>query len=129
MGLRESDTNDDDWSRIAQGSFSVDSDDSTDVRYLKKVSLVDKLLGQTKEDFKLPNLKTKKSSCVLTSEENLKLIKEKEMKKKKEEEEKAQRRALRQKKKKEEEEKAQHRQEGLHLKRKFLNKIKVHYHV
>ena len=99
MSLRESDTDDDDWSRIAQGSFSVDSDDSNDVRYLKKVSLVDKLLDQRKENFKLPNIKTKKSSCVLTSEENLKLIKEKEMKKKKEEE-KAQQHVLRQKKKK-----------------------------
>ena len=109
--LRESDTADDDWSRIVQGSFSADSDDSTDVRCLEKVSLVSKLLDQRKEDFKLPNIKKKKSSCVLTSEENLKLLKEKEMKKKKEEEEKAQRRELRQKKKREEEEKMRHRQE------------------
>ena len=83
--LRESDTDNDDWSRIVQGSFSVDSDDSIDVRYLEKVSLVDKLLDHRKEEFKLPNVK--KSSCVLS---NLKLLKEKEMKKKKEEEEKAQ---------------------------------------
>ena len=124
VSLRESDTDDDDWSRIAQGSFSVDSDDSTDVCYLKKVSLVDKLLDQRKEDFKLPNIKTKKSSCVLTSEENLKLIKEKEMKKKKEEEEKALRRALRQKKKKEEEEKVQHRQERLASKKKVSQQNK-----
>ena len=111
QSLRESDTADDDWSRIVQGSFSADSDDSTDIRCLEKVSLVSKLLDQRKEDFKLPNIKKKKSSCVLTSEENLKLLKEKEMKKKKEEEEKAQRRELRQKKKREEEEKMQHRQE------------------
>ena len=112
QSLRGSDTANDNWSRIVQGSFSVDSlDDSTDVCYLEKVSLVSKLLDQRKEDFKLPNVKKKKSSCVLTSEENLKLLKEKEMKKKKEEEEKAQRRELRQKKKREEEEEMRHRQE------------------
>ena len=49
--------------------------------------MVEKLLDHRKEEFKLPNIK--KSSYKLTSEENLKLLKEKEMKKKKEEEEKA----------------------------------------
>ena len=56
--------------------------------YLEKVSLVDKLLDHRKEEFKLPNIK-KKSSHVLNCKENLKLLKEKEMKKKEEEEEKA----------------------------------------
>ena len=51
------------------------------------ISLVDKLLDRRKEEFKLPN---KKKSCVLNHKENLKLLKEKEMKKKKEEEKKAQ---------------------------------------
>ena len=49
--------------------------------------MVGKLLDHRKEEFKLSI--TKKSLSVLTSEENLKLLKEKEMKKKKEEEESA----------------------------------------
>ena len=65
---------------------------------LRKLSLVGKLLDHRKEEFKLPN-NIKKSLCVLTSEENLKLLKEKEIKKKKEEEEKAQRCELQQRKK------------------------------
>ena len=40
----------DGWSRIVQGFFSVDSDDLTDVCYLEKVSLVDKLLDHRKEE-------------------------------------------------------------------------------
>ena len=36
QSLRESDTDNDDQSRNVQGSFSVDSDDSTDVRYFKR---------------------------------------------------------------------------------------------
>ena len=104
---REPDVDCDDWSRIVQVSPPIDSLDSTDVYYLRKTTAEDKLLDSRSKEFKLPNLKTKKSSCVLTSEENLKLLKEKEMKKKKEEEEKLQRRALREKKKKEAEN-AQH---------------------
>ena len=45
--------------------------DSADVCCLQKTSVVDKLLDDRKNEFKLPTLKTKKSSCVLTSEENL----------------------------------------------------------
>ena len=45
------------------------------------------LLDHRKEEFKLPNIK-KRSSCLLNLEENLKLLKEKEIKKKKEVEEK-----------------------------------------
>ena len=100
---------DDDWLRIAQTSLPLDSVDASDVHCLTKASLVDKLVQNRKEQFKLPSLKVKKSSSILTSQENLKLLREKEMKKKKEEEEKAKRLALRQerqeKKKKEEEEK------------------------
>ena len=53
---RESDNYNDNWSRIGQGSFSVDSDDSTDA-WCFKVSLADKLLEHRKEEFKLPNIK------------------------------------------------------------------------
>ena len=100
------DDDDDDWSRIAQTSLPLDSVDASDVHCLTKASLVDKLVQNRKEQFKLPSLKVKKSSSILTSQENLKLLREKEMKKKKEEE-KAKRLTLRQekKKKKEEEEK------------------------
>ena len=89
----------DNLSKIVQ----VSPIDSADVCCLQKTSIVDKLLDDRKNEFKLPTLKTKKSSCVLTSEENLKIVREKEMKKKKEEKEKAQRRALREEKKKERE--------------------------
>ena len=57
-----SDTDNNDWSKIVQGLFSVDSDDSTDVCYLEKVSLVNNLHDHRKEEFKLPNIK--KSSRV-----------------------------------------------------------------
>ena len=89
----------DNLSKIVQ----VSPIDSADVCCLQKTSVVDKLLNDRKNEFKLPTLKTEKSSCVLTSEENLKIVQEKAMKKKKEEEEKAQRRALREEKKKERE--------------------------
>ena len=77
----ESHTDCDDLSKIVQ----VPPNDSADVCYLQKTSIVDKLLDDRKNEFKLPTLKTKKSSCVLTSEENLKIVREKETKKKKEE--------------------------------------------
>ena len=91
----ESHTDCDDLSKIVQ----VLPNDSADVCCLQKTSIVDKLLDNRKNEFKLPTLKTKMSSCVLTSEENLKIVQEKEMKKNKEEE-KAQRRVLQEEKKK-----------------------------
>ena len=73
--MKESDADVNDWSRIVQVSpSSDDSSDPHDVHYLTKTSLVDKLIDNKKEEFKLSNLKVKKSGCVLTSEENLKLI-------------------------------------------------------
>ena len=112
----------DDLSKIVQ----VSSNDSADLCYLQKTSIVDKLLDDRKNEFKLPTLKTKKSSCVLTSEENLKIVREKEMKKKKEEEEKAQRRALREEKKKERE-KIQLQQKQNASKKEICNKKRGTY--
>ena len=47
----------DDLSKIVQ----VPPNDSADVCYLQKTSIVDKLLDDIKNEFKLPTLKTKKS--------------------------------------------------------------------
>ena len=108
----ESHTDCDDLSKIVQ----VSPNDSADVCCLQKTSIVDKLLDNRKNEFKLPTLKTKKSSCVLTSEENLKIVQEKEMKKNKEEE-KAQQRVLQEKKKKKK--RYSHNRNKMHPRRKF----------
>ena len=56
---REPDIDCDDWSRIVQISSPIDSLDSTDIYYLRKTAVVDRLLDNRSKEFKLPNLKTR----------------------------------------------------------------------
>ena len=56
---REPDIDCDDWSRIVQISPPIDSLDLTDVYYLRKITVVDRLLDNRSKEFKLPKLKTK----------------------------------------------------------------------
>ena len=50
---------------IGQGlcKYHVDSLDVTDVYYLRKTLVVDRLLDDRGKEFKIPNLRSKKSSC------------------------------------------------------------------
>ena len=56
---REPDIDCDDWSRIVQISPPIDSLDSTDIYYLRKIAVVGRLLDNRSKEFKLPKLKTK----------------------------------------------------------------------
>ena len=83
------------------------SEEGDCVQELQQATVLSKCLSYHKPNIKIPERKAKKAGCVLTSQENLQILEEKEMKRKEEAEKKERARLLREEKRQQKKEEAE----------------------